>query len=173
MDPKSCVFLADVTKQRNQPRYCRNSLDLYKAKMLNFLLKSSFSKWTNNLIFQNFVDDDDDGTDEEEDDVDIATSGLSRAKRMFDNLGFTFERNMNERHPDTPPVRSAGCFYMLILYFFLCFQPKHEHDRKTWPDSDTLFLLPNKKQHIELIFERAPCGLCVQNHNLNESFTCS
>ena len=52
--------------------------------------------------------------DEDEDEavqVREIRSGLQKAKQLFDNLGYTFERNLNERHPDTPSVRSAGVFY--------------------------------------------------------------
>jgi hypothetical protein len=55
--------------------------------------------------------------DEEEFDEDEKAeyhSGLSRAKRLFDNLGFTFQATA-ERHPDTPSVRSAGVYYRFIF----------------------------------------------------------
>jgi hypothetical protein len=58
---------------------------------------------------QSAVDDEDDEDDDDE--REAGHSGLSKAKRLFDNLGYTFEKDANPRHPDTPPVRSAGVYY--------------------------------------------------------------
>jgi len=38
-------------------------------------------------------------------------SGLARAYNMFKLLGYTFHKDKNPRHPETPPIRSAGVFY--------------------------------------------------------------
>ena len=68
--------------------------------------------------------------DEDDDDEDVQVlevrSGLQKAKQLFDNLGYTYERNLNERHPDTPSVRSAGVFYRFV-YFII------PRKRGAWP----------------------------------------
>jgi hypothetical protein len=81
--------------------------------MMNFLFLSK------SIFFNQVVELDDDDDEDEVVEVQELCSGLRKAKQVFDNLGYTFERNLNERHPDTPSVRSAGAFYRLALLAFL------------------------------------------------------
>ena len=84
--------------------------------------------WQEQEHFLQACDLDEDEDEDEAVQVREIRSGLQKAKQLFDNLGYTFERNLNERHPDTPSVRSAGVFYR--FEFLLIFDSMQADQRE-------------------------------------------
>ena len=57
-------------------------------------------------------------------------SGLAKTHKMFQLLGYTFHKDKNPRHPETPAIRSAGFSYKMkdaVKKSRLLIKPREEY----------------------------------------------